>query len=622
MRRITSFLLLVILLCHGSFVSGQNVRLDTIEKSTESPSLLELIKSGTRTGQNGTSSEDKDEKEYIYNIKNLDGEKLLVSQELARYVDKNDFSVDVRLEEVYVRKKVKRNESIDGLPGVLQRVSREKSLNLLVDSRTQVFITLNKAKVDENTAFFKRLVANNLSLNPSTDFIQIDYINFPEFRLGELGNDPSSGAQNLVPTSEYVEEDPLLELVLEEDQTPNKEILKEEEQNTMFDNLWLWIAGIFLLLVVGAALLIRRKRRKAKLAAAIAEENGTMEELEKSLSVSNNKLKKIASEAFDNSSPNLKRSEFKKLLIETPESVGTFMNAMIENQEIEGLIFFSSLARPYPDLVALLKPYMEYSAYLTMLNQIDSPEEDKLDTESMDKFLLTFNSTVRALSNEKLAFKDEKQNVFGFLNQLSNYQIVQLIRGDRPELSSVLFSQLDQKRRMSLLELVEDNDRSEILMKVVELQRLPLSVIKEIGIRYARKAQELVGLENIDIDGNKALIETLDEYDASKQKKLIDDIMASDLDRGQLIEQRFIGFYNLHKIEKDILRNALSIFETDILINACYGLEKKPLDAILESRPPRERDMIESEISSGNRIASDIVRKARKAILDEVRKYI
>jgi flagellar motor switch protein FliG len=622
MRRITSFLLLVILLCHGSFVSGQNVRLDTIEKSTESPSLLELIKSGTRTGQNGTSSEDKDEKEYIYNIKNLDGEKLLVSQELARYVDKNDFSVDVRLEEVYVRKKVKRNESIDGLPGVLQRVSREKSLNLLVDSRTQVFITLNKAKVDENTAFFKRLVANNLSLNPSTDFIQIDYINFPEFRLGELGNDPSSGAQNLVPTSEYIEEDPLLDLVLEEDQTPNKEILKEEEQNTMFDNLWLWIAGIFLLLVVGAALLIRRKRRKAKLAAAIAEENGTMEELEKSLSVSNNKLKKIASEAFDNSSPNLKRSEFKKLLIETPESVGTFMNAMIENQEIEGLIFFSSLARPYPDLVALLKPYMEYSAYLTMLNQIDTPEEDKLDAESMDKFLLTFNSTVRALSNEKLAFKDEKQNVFGFLNQLSNYQIVQLIRGDRPELSSVLFSQLDQKRRMSLLELVEDNDRSEILMKVVELQRLPLSVIKEIGVRYARKAQELVGLENIDIDGNKALIETLDEYDASKQKKLIDDIMASDLDRGQLIEQRFIGFYNLHKIEKDILRNALSIFETDILINACYGLEKKPLDAILESRPPRERDMIESEISSGNRIASDIVRKARKAILDEVRKYI
>jgi len=622
MRRITSFLLLVILLCHGSFVSGQNVRLDTIEKSTESPSLLELIKSGTRTGQNGTSSEDKDEKEYIYNIKNLDGEKLLVSQELARYVDKNDFSVDVRLEEVYVRKKVKRNESIDGLPGVLQRVSREKSLNLLVDSRTQVFITLNKAKVDENTAFFKRLVANNLSLNPSTDFIQIDYINFPEFRLGELGNDPSSGAQNLVPTSEYIEEDPLLDLVLEEDKTPNKEILKEEEQNTMFDNLWLWIAGIFLLLVVGAALLIRRKRRKAKLAAAIAEENGTMEELEKSLSVSNNKLKKIASEAFDNSSPNLKRSEFKKLLIETPESVGTFMNAMIENQEIEGLIFFSSLARPYPDLVALLKPYMEYSAYLTMLNQIDTPEEDKLDAESMDKFLLTFNSTVRALSNEKLAFKDEKQNVFGFLNQLSNYQIVQLIRGDRPELSSVLFSQLDQKRRMSLLELVEDNDRSEILMKVVELQRLPLSVIKEIGVRYARKAQELVGLENIDIDGNKALIETLDEYDASKQKKLIDDIMASDLDRGQLIEQRFIGFYNLHKIEKDILRNALSIFETDILINACYGLEKKPLDAILESRPPRERDMIESEISSGNRIASDIVRKARKAILDEVRKYI
>ena len=597
---------------------GQTATLDTIERNTNSPSLLELIKSGSRSTPNGSSSEDKEEKEYLYNIKNLDGEKLLVSQELARYIDKNDFSVDVRLEEVSIRKKIKRNENIDGLPGVLQRVSREKSLNLLIDSRTQVFITLNKAKVEENTAFFKRLVSNNLSLNPSTDFIQIDYINFPEFRNGESGNDPTSSAQNLVPTSEYVEDDTTVDLALET--APSNEVEEEKTAggNVFVDNLWSWIIGLIALLGVIIALLIRRKRRKEKIA-NLEEEAGSMADLEKSLS--NSKLRKIASEAFDNSSPNLKRSEFKKLLIETPESVGTFMDAMVDNQEVEGLIFFSSLARPYPDLVALLKPFMEYSSYLTMLNQIDSPEEEKLDVESMDKFLLTFNSTVRALSNEKLAFKDEKQNVFGFLNQLSNYQIVQLIRGDRPELSSVLFSQLEQKRRMALLELVEDVDRSEILMKVVELQRLPLSVIKEIGVRYARKAQELVGLENIDIDGNKALIETLDEYDASKQIKLIDDIMASNLDQGQLIEQRFIGFYNLHKIDKDILRNALSIFETDILINACFGLDKKPLDAILESRPPREREMIESEISSGNRIASDIVRKARRVILEEVRKY-
>jgi|SaaInl74LU_5_DNA_1037368.scaffolds.fasta_scaffold02444_5 flagellar motor switch protein FliG len=621
MRSVNIYPFIFLFLTWSSLAFGQAAALDTIERTTESPSLLELIKGGQRSASTADKETGSEEKEYVYSSKNLNGEKLLVTQELARYIDKNDFSVDVRLEEVFIRKKVKRNENIDGLPGVLQRVSREKSIDQLIDSRTQVFITLNKGKVEENTAFFKRLIANNLSLNPSTDFIQIDYINFPVYKSGDQSEDPNLNAQNLVPTSEYIQEEPLVEdLIIDvpEDTLPNTD---EPSSSDLFSEyFWFWIIGLILLLATVIALLIRRNRRKARLAAAEMEEDGTMEELEKSLS--NNKLKKIASEAFDTSSPNLKRSEFKKLLIETPESVGTFMNAMIENQEIEGLIFFSSLARPYPDLVALLKPFMEYSSYLTMLNQIDTPEEDKLDSESMDKFLLTFNSTVRALSNEKLAFKDEKQNVFGFLNQLSNYQIVQLIRGDRPEISSVLFSQMDQKRRMALLDLIEDNDKSEILMKVVELQRLPLSVIKEIGVRYARKAQELVGLENIDIDGNKALIETLDEYDASKQKKLIDDIMAADLDRGQLIEQRFIGFYNLHKIEKDILRNALSIFETDILINACFGLDKKPLEAILESRPPRERDMIESEISSGNRIASDIVRKARKAILDEVRKYL
>ena len=613
------FILFVFFVILSSFQSAfSQTSLDTIERNTTSPSLLELIKGGKRSISSNSVDLLKDENEYIYNIKNLNGEKMLVAQELSRYIDKNDFSVDVRLEEVYIRKRVQRNENIEGLPGVLQRVSREKNIDQLIDSRTQVYITLNKLKVEENTAFFKRLISNNLSLNPSTDLIQIDYVKFPEFGIGFQNEDPNSNVQNLVPTSEYIQPDD----TEEDDTTALLEIASrtaEDSEISTNKNLWLILIAAILLLVLMFLLFIRSKRRQARLAKSESEENGTMMDLEKTLS--NNKLKKMASEAFDTTSPNLKRSEFKKLLIETPESVGIFMNAIIEHEEIEGLIFFASLARPYPDLISLLKPYMDYSSYLTMLNQIDTPEEERLDAESMDKFLLTFNSTVRALSNEKLALPSEKNNVFGFLDQLSNYQIVQLIRGDRPELSSVLFSQMDQKRRMALLELIETNDKSEILMKVMELQRLPLSVIKEIGVRYARKAQELVGLENIDIDGHKAIIETLDAYDAPKQMKILDDIMASDLNKGQLIEERFIGFYNLHKIDKEILKNALTLFETDMLINACSGLEELPLEAILESRPPREREMIESELQSGNRINKDVVRTARKTILDEIRKY-
>ena len=613
------FILFVFFVILSSFQSAfSQTSLDTIERNTTSPSLLELIKGGKRSISSNSVDLLKDENEYIYNIKNLNGEKMLVAQELSRYIDKSDFSVDVRLEEVYIRKRVQRNENIEGLPGVLQRVSREKNIDQLIDSRTQVYITLNKLKVEENTAFFKRLISNNLSLNPSTDLIQIDYVKFPEFGIGFQNEDPNSNVQNLVPTSEYIQPDD----TEVDDTTALLEIASrtaEDSEISTNKNLWLILIAAILLLVLMFLLFIRSKRRQARLAKSESEENGTMLDLEKTLS--NNKLKKMASEAFDTTSPNLKRSEFKKLLIETPESVGIFMNAIIEHEEIEGLIFFASLARPYPDLISLLKPYMDYSSYLTMLNQIDTPEEERLDAESMDKFLLTFNSTVRALSNEKLALPSEKNNVFGFLDQLSNYQIVQLIRGDRPELSSVLFSQMDQKRRMALLELIETNDKSEILMKVMELQRLPLSVIKEIGVRYARKAQGLVGLENIDIDGHKAIIETLDAYDAPKQMKILDDIMASDLNKGQLIEERFIGFYNLHKIDKEILKNALTLFETDMLINACSGLEELPLEAILESRPPREREMIESELQSGNRINKDVVRTARKTILDEIRKY-
>jgi hypothetical protein len=288
--------------------------LDTIERNTTSPSLLELIKGGKRSISSNSVDLLKDENEYIYNIKNLNGEKMLVAQELSRYIDKSDFSVDVRLEEVYIRKRVQRNENIEGLPGVLQRVSREKNIDQLIDSRTQVYITLNKLKVEENTAFFKRLISNNLSLNSSSDLIQIDYVKFPEFGIGLKNDDPNSNVQNLVPTSEYIQPDD----TEEDDTTALLEIASrtaEDSEISTNKNLWLILIAAILLLVLMFLLFLRSKRRQARLAKSESEENGTMLDLEKTLS--NNKLKKMASEAFDTTSPNLKRSEFKKLLLFT-----------------------------------------------------------------------------------------------------------------------------------------------------------------------------------------------------------------------------------------------------------------------------------------------------------------
>lgn len=266
---------------------------------------------------------------------------------------------------------------------------------------------------------------------------------------------------------------------------------------------------------------------------------------------------------------------------------------------------------------------MSYSAYLTLLNKVDEDIEEKIDPDTKDKFLLTFNNTVRAIANEKNSVeKTPDHKVFGFIEQLNDVQIFKLIEKDKPELASVLFAQLPDERKLKIMDLLDNIQRSEILLKLTDMSRLPLSVIKEIGQRYAKKAKDMAGLYNIDIDGIGAIISTLDELEENKQRELLETMLQNDLDKGQIVEQKFIGFFNIHKLDVQIIQNALMDIETQDILNALYGSDEETIEALLKARPPREREMIRSELDAGNTISNKERAASRKRILNKARLFV
>jgi len=132
----------------------------------------------------------------------------------------------------------------------------------------------------------------------------------------------------------------------------------------------------------------------------------------------------------------------------------------------------------------------------------------------------------------------------------------------------------------------------------------------------------MAGLFNIDIDGIGAIISTLDELEENKQKELLETMLQNDLDKGQIVEQKFIGFFNLHKLDSDIIKNALMDIETQDILNALYGADEASKKTLLDARPPREREMIKSELEAGNTISTKEKSAARKKILNMVRKFV
>ena len=84
-------------------------------------------------------------------------------------------------------------------------------------------------------------------------------------------------------------------------------------------------------------------------------------------------LKKIAEGVFDENRPSMKKDEFKTHLLENPAAVAAFLNSIVEQNNDEALTVFAHLARPYPDLVGMVKPFMSYNNFLLVLSRLDEP---------------------------------------------------------------------------------------------------------------------------------------------------------------------------------------------------------------------------------------------------------
>jgi len=78
----------------------------------------------------------------------------------------------------------------------------------------------------------------------------------------------------------------------------------------------------------------------------------------------------------------------------------------------------------------------------------------------------------------------------------------------------------------------------------------------------------------------------------------------------------------LINIEEEVLRTALNDVDTQNLINTLFGLDEKLIDHVLKARPPRERELIKSELGAINAISQKDQIASRRDILTSVRKIM
>lgn len=304
-------------------------------------------------------------------------------------------------------------------------------------------------------------------------------------------------------------------------------------------------------------------------------------------------------------------------VISNPKDVAAMLEAwMLTNPEEGKLRAANALNAVNPKLLNFIKPYLSEKVYTELSQAINNGQLNSYT----DKY-----QEARDFSKELLSINTEhekNEDLFEFLNQITDAQVIHMLKDEDDNLSSILLAQLSSKRSKNILGMMDINRRSSIIMKMSKIDLISSSIYREVAGYFSKKAVEVKGMQNVAFDGLQSILDILDQMQDEDQDQLIGSIASQDLELANNIKQQFVGFKNLVYLTDVQLEAALRDIDTDTIVAALTGSTTAIQNKVISQRAAREQTLIRSELDGTNTVSPELRDASRKKIIDSIRKVL
>lgn len=560
---------------------------------------------------------------------------IVIRQELTKFFSPSTFLVDINMlrgnvEVIKPVAQTKKKKSLQRLPGmpVLPKGYQDadnsdttKNYTYSIEEVEYLYVNIivDTTYSNSDIDFINSMVRSIIPIDETKgDVVKIKRSVFPKDRA-ELLAKSNNANQTQIPTFVPQQRESIPEV---------KSEVKEEPVKAETDNTLLYVFVILLILcliiIVFVTYLLYRKSKDG-------DKKGKPEEDSKLLGAANPNGQELnilypnnngSGDGSNYQTEDIINYEFNRQhvitsVISNPKEVASMFETWMLTNPDEGRVrAANALNAVNPKLLNFLRPFMSEQAY-TDLNQAISNHQLKSHNDKYQE-ARDFSKELLSLNAEP----DRNEDLFEFLNQITDSQIIHMLKEEDDNLSAILLAQLESKRSKNVLGMIEINRRSSILMKMSKIDFISSSIYREVATYFSKKAIDVKGMKNVAFDGLQSILDILDQMQDEDQDQLISSIASQDLELANNIKQQFVGFKNVVYLTDLQLETALRDIDTNTIVNALTGLSSHVQNKVIAQRPPREQSLIKSELESGNTVTPEERDAARKLIIDSIRKTL
>lgn len=193
--------------------------------------------------------------------------------------------------------------------------------------------------------------------------------------------------------------------------------------------------------------------------------------------------------------------------------------------------------------------------------------------------------------------------------------ISDLIRLEHPQIVAIVLSYLDSDQAAEALGYLSPRSRPDILMRIATLEGVQPAALQELDVIMEKQLSGNSGVKSASMGGIQTAANILNLMEGSISAELIENVLETDDEVGQKIQDKMFVFDNLIDVDDRGIQGLLKEVSTDILMLALRAAENELKEKIFANMSKRAAEMLRDDLEAAAPAKLSDVEGAQKEVL-------
>ena len=193
--------------------------------------------------------------------------------------------------------------------------------------------------------------------------------------------------------------------------------------------------------------------------------------------------------------------------------------------------------------------------------------------------------------------------------------VAQIISGEHPQISAIVLAHLEPEQSAAILPLLNEDLRTEVLMRIASLNEVPQSALTELDQLVEKQANVAPPVPLRRVGGARTAANILNAMEREKLSDELGKIEKADSEMHQQIKDLLFVFDNLLDVDDRGIQALLREVGSDTLAVALRGAEPEVQEKVLKNMSKRAAEILKDDMEARGPVKLTDVEAAQKEII-------